>query len=1135
MKLTWLLTGVFLAACAVYAQTETGQITGTILDPTGATIAGATVRATMSATGTSRSTTSATDGNYTIADLQPGEYTVAVTATGFNQQQQRLTVSVGARIGQDFHLEVGSTSTVVEVTETAVHVDTETQTLSQVVTENEIKELPNLTRNPYQFVALAGNVSDVGLGTRGAGFSINGQREASTNILLDGGSNNDEFNGNIGQQVPLDAVQEFSVMTSNFTAEYGRASGGIVNVVSKSGTNDFHGTAYEFNRVSRFSSNTFQNNADGIAKSPFVRNQFGYSVGGPVKKNKLFFFSSTEWTRVRSNAESFAWVPTPDLIAQTPANVQNFFQTLGQLRTSASAFGTVNRADLTNLLGGDPCAGQACASLPSNLPLFTHIAYTVPTDAGGGFPQNTWDTFQRVDYNISDKTQLYGRYALYSSVNPAGVLSNSPYANYDLGETFYNHNFLLSLIHTFSPTWISESKVVFNRLTNLQQGLTSRGLVPTMYANTIGLVTIGADSIAFPGYNPFTPGNGGAFGGPQNIIQFNEDISHSWRAHSIRFGGSFDYVRDNRTYAAYQTAVDALANDTSLGSALDGLLAGQFSQIKVAVDPQGKFPCAVTPDNCKVTLPVTSPNFSRSNRFREGALYAQDSWKVRPRFTVNLGLRWEYFGVQHDKHDRLDANWYAPGIGFADDQLGLYLRNGSMQLAPNSPVGGLWASDWKDFGPRVGFAWDVFGNGKTSVRGGYGIGYERNFGNVTYNLIQNPPNYAVLDVSGPVTTDNFGPLAGSGGSLPLPRVGARIVDPHIKTAYAHMWNASIEHQFARNVLWAVEYSGSKGVDLYAITYPNQNGFGNFILGDPCTASAGCSTQPNPGWGINVGYRGNEGFSIYHGLNNRFTMRNFMGSGVDLIANYTWSHAIDNLSSTFFEAGGQGIAGQYGQLNLTINNGDFVFGLLDPYHPKLDRGDAEFDIRQRLTMAATWRIPTGNLRGFAHAVLGGWSFNPIFTARTGQPFSIFDSAAGVLPLNTPRATFAGPVPVNGNGLIATATPDVYHYLTIPDSLILHEPMSMAPGTKWPSNMTGRDAFRGPGWWDLDAGLYKDTKITERFSIQLRAETFNLFNHANLYVNGTTADVGTSNAVNACFGCTGSTYDRRHLQLAVKLIF
>jgi hypothetical protein len=307
-------------------------------------------------------------------------------------------------------LEVGTTSTSFEVAEAATQVDTETQTQSQVITQNQIRELPNLTRNPYEFVELAGNVSGAGLGTRGAGFAINGQRESSTNILLDGGSNNDEFTGAIGQQIPLDAVQEFSVLTSNFTAEYGRASGGIVNVASKSGTNDFHGTAYEFNRVSDFSSNSFQNNANGQQKSVFTRNLFGYSFGGPILKNKLFFFSSTEWTRVRSAATAFAWVPTSQLIAQTPSNVQNFFSTLGQLRPSASVIGTTT------------CASVGCpSSLPGTLPAFDHIAYTVPTDAGGGFPQNAWDTFNRVDYNFSDKTQFYGRYALYSETDQTGV------------------------------------------------------------------------------------------------------------------------------------------------------------------------------------------------------------------------------------------------------------------------------------------------------------------------------------------------------------------------------------------------------------------------------------------------------------------------------------------------------------------------------------------------------------------------------------------------------------------------------------------------------------------------------------------------------------------------------------------
>jgi outer membrane receptor protein involved in Fe transport len=1114
-----------------FAQTETGQITGTVMDQTGAAIPSASLTVKGAATGVVRTAITGDTGIYNVTNLLPGEYTVTACASGFAAVEQRITVGVGAKVGLDLHLQVGKTETTVEVSESAVQVDTSTQTLHQAITESELRELPNLTRNPYQFVALAGNVSDAGMGTRGAGVSINGQRESSTNILLNGASNNDEFGGSIGQQVPLDSVQEFSVLTSNFTAEYGRASGGIINVVTKSGTNDFHGTAYEFNRVSRFSSNSFQNNSFGVPKSVFDRNNFGFSTGGPIVKNKLFFFSNTEWTRVRSAATNFAWVPTADLISKLPGNSQDFFQKLGQLRSSANVLGTVSRSGIADINGADPCAGFQCASLPMSLPLFQHVSYSAPTDAGGGYPQNGYDTYNRIDYNLSEKTQLYGHYALYGEVDQVGVLSNSPYGNYDLGQKYFNHNFLFSVIHVFSPNLLSQSKVVFNRLSNLQEGLTSRGLVPTMYANTNGAVAIGADNIAFPGYNPFTPGNGGAFGGPQNLLQFYEDMNYTHGAHALRFGGTYEYIRDNRTYAAFQTAVDGLAAANGLGPALDGLLAGTFNDINVAVDPQGHFPCAVDANNCNVTLPVTGPNFSRSNRYHEFALYAQDSWKIRPRFTLNLGLRWEFFGPQHNKNANLDSNWYAPGIGFADDKLGQYLRTGGLQLAPKSPIGSNWVRNWTNFGPRLGFAWDVLGDGTTSVRAGYGIGYERNFGNVTFNMIQNPPTYAVLAVPGPISTNNYGPLAGSGGTLPLPTVGARIIDPHIKTAYAHMWNASLEHQFANKIIWGLEYSGSKGVDLYSIAYPNQSGFANFALGDPC--SPDCDGKPNPGYGNSVGYRGNQGFSHYHALNNRFTMRNLLRSGMDMVVNYTWSHAIDNLSTTFFEAAG--VASQYGNANITINNGNFVRGLMDPYHPALDRGDAEFDIRHRVTVAGSWKIPTGHRSRVYNLLLGGWSLNPLFSARTGQPFSIFDSSVQVLPYNTPRASFSGAVPRSGNGLTATATPNHYNYFTFTDGQILRPQMTLEPGTTWPSTMSGRDAFRAPGWWNLDAGLYKDTKITERFTLQLRMETFNIFNHANLYVNGNSADLGSGNAVTACYGCTGSTYDRRHLQLGAKVIW
>ncbi|HZT28754.1 MAG TPA: TonB-dependent receptor [Bryobacteraceae bacterium] len=1133
----YLVGAVFLFLAAAYAQTETGQITGTALDPTGAVIPNAAVTAKGVGTGVVRSVTTGDSGAYTFTNLLPGDYDVSASAPGFTTLQQRVTVTVGGRVGLDFHLEVGKAETTVEVTEGGVQVETTTQTLGAVINQEQLRELPNLTRNPYQFAALAGNVSDAGIGTRGVGVAINGLREASTNVLLDGASNNDEFDGNVGQQVPLDSVQEFSVLTANFTAEFGRASGGIVNVVTKSGSNEFHGTAYEFNRVSRFSSNSFDNDARGQPKSVFDRNQFGYSVGGPIVKNKLFFFNSTEWVRVRSNATNFTWIPTPNLIAAAAPGTQAFFNAYGQVRAGATVAQTLSRNQIMAQGGGDPCAGSAggCLGLNPNMPLFQEVVYNVPNEAGGGLPQDTYMNVSRFDYNLSDKTQMYGRYALYSEKDFVGTLGFSPYTGFDTGQTQFNNNGLFSVIHTFSPRFISQSKVVFNRLYNVQP-LGSRGIAPTMYANPNGAVTLFGNDVGFPGYYPFTPGNGGAFGGPQNYVQIYEDLSYNFGKHNLRFGGTYDYQRDNRTYGAYQTAVDSLTTGSSLGGALDQFLAGQYSLIQVAVDPQGKFPCAdsahPTPD-CTLNLPLQSPNFSRSNRYNEFAFYVQDAWKITPRLTLNMGLRWEYFGVQHNKNASLDANYYTPQVDLANTNLAQYIRTGQIQSAPQSPVGGLWEPDYRNFGPRLGLAWDVFGDGKTSLRGGWGIGYERNFGNVTFNVIQNPPGYAVLNVAGSISPDNLGPLAGNSGSKALPPVSLRIVNPDIRTAYAHMWNVSLEHEFGKSVVAALEYAGSKGVNLYSISYPNNVGWGNAVLGDPCTGPDDCTNKIRTTQYGRIGYRGNQGFSDYNGLNMKLQVRNVANTGLDLVGNYTWSHAIDNLSSTFFETGVQNI---YGNSNITVNNGDFILGLMDPFNPNLDRGDAEFDVRQRLTVSAIWSVPAGKGSGLAHWLLGGWSMAPILTARTGEPFSIFDSTNG---LNfAPRAAFIGKVPRSESNMVAVGAPNTYQYITFTDAQIDHyiNPVyGISDVPPFPSDVSGRDAFRAPGFWNVDVGLYKTTKITERMSLQLRAETFNLFNHANLYVVGASADVGAQNYVTACRGCTGSSYDRRNLQLAAKIIF
>jgi hypothetical protein len=285
----------------------------------------------------------------------------------------------------------------------------------------------------------------------------------------------------------------------------------------------------------------------------------------------------------------------------------------------------------------------------------------------------------------------------------------------------------------------------------------------------------------------------------------------------------------------------------------------------------------------------------------------------------------------------------------------------------------------------------------------------------------------------------------------------------------------------------------------------------------------------------VGYRGNQGFSNYKAIENRISVNNLFHSGIVLTASHTWSHAVDNMSSTFFESGGSGIANRYGDRNITTNNGSFVTGLLDPYKPALDEGDADFDVRHRIVVSGVWSVPAWKKRSHLGFLLEGWKFAPIFTARTGQPFSVFDTTAQTLDYSAPRATFTQQVATKRNTFRAAPTPNTFHLFTFLPAQITHQPNNLTPTSQWPANMTQRNSFRAPGLWNADAAIYKDTRLTESLTLQLRAEFFNVFNHPNLYVIGTSANVGTGNTVEGCFGCSGSSYDRRQVQLAARVSF
>ncbi len=1104
-----------VSASVMWGQVETGQITGAITDPSGAAVASASVKAVNIANGAERSTTSNGSGIYAFPNLEPGVYDVTFAASGFSTVKEKITLSVGQKLGVDIKLQVGAASTTVEVTEAAVQVNTETQSLSNLIDAKQVTELPSLSRNPYDFVATIPNVSPTDPSGRGVGFSINGLRSAGTNIMLDGVANNDEFTATAGQQIPLDAVQEYSITTSDFTAEVGRASAGVVNLITKSGTNSFHGTAYEFNRVSRLASNSFYNNASGIAKGIYDKNLFGYSVGGPVIKNKLFFFQDTEWTKVRSSAPQTALVPTSQFIAAAAPATQAFFSAFGKLRPDLTTLATFTKAQLNPCTKG-AASTDACTALPGSTPLFSEVTYNTAADAGGGSPQNTYDLIGNVDYNWNEKTQISARYALYSENDFAGTVNTSPYVGYETGQTNFDNHLTVSLTHSFSPSLISQTRASYNRLNN-QQPLSTAPIAPTLYMSSTGAVSINGIKVAFPGYSEYSPGNAIPFGGPQNFGVLSQDVTKIWGKHSFRFGGLYTYIQDNRTFGAYEEAIEGLG--TTTGADLSNFLLGQVKVFQAAVYPQGKFP------GDTLTLPVGPPNFSRSNRYKEGALYAQDSWKVTPRLTMNLGVRWEYYGVQHNKNSSLDSNFY-PGAGGFTSPAGI--ASGKVLTVPNSPNKTLWNPEYHDFAPRIGFAYDVFGDGKTSIRGGYGIGYERNFGNVTFNIIQNPPNYAVVALTAGVdvptitlTTNNSGPLAGTTGTKLLGPVTLRAVDPNIKTAYAHSYSVALEHQFGSNIIVSESYSGSAGENLYSINYDNLGGMGNAYNGVACTPGTfgdigTCTAKINTQYG-SINGRANGGISNYNALISRVITKNFWKTGITLDANYTWSHAIDNLSDTFSSSGNA-----------------YVLGFQNPFDPMGDRANANFDVRHRVAISGIWNVPLFKGATLRDRLLGGWEFAPIFTARTGSPFSIYDCTNGYNICE--RAESAGPLPQSGVTNVPTAgVADNYQYYTFPKALTSVAGVWYNPKTgisdfgPYPSNQLGRNAFMTPGVWNLDLGLYKNTKVTEKYTLQLRLEMYNAFNHSNFYINQGDTDVASFNGVD------GYRDGSRNVQLGAKFIF
>ena len=1212
----------FLAAyfvpASVVAQTQFATISGIVTDEQGLAVPDASVTVTSVATGTKQVSTTNKDGLYVVANVLAGEYDISVEKQGFQKTVKRVTVGVAQALTSNFTLKIGQITQTLTVTESAVTINTESGELGTQITDTQLRSLPLLTRNPYDLIALAAGAADTGQVTgdtrggnqatgEGLGISVNGQRTSDINFLLDGGENNDTFVAGVAELVPLESVQEFKIQTNDMSAAYGRNPVNV-NVITKSGTNNLHATAWEYYRGAGLSSTPFFNNAfgrnpDGSPVSPksnFVRNDFGFVAGGPIRKEKTFAFGSFEGLRVRGHTATPFFVPTGNFLSNASAAAQNFINTFGGAPASNCATAAESALDIFERIEGNGAGTYGTAAtpggnirglytagtapnptgtglIPAPTNLFCQTSVSAPADNGGGIPQNTWRFTGRIDHHFTDRTNLTGRYAYENARLPNGAVSLSPYGNFfNTGQRARNQNLNLTLTHTFSSRLFSESRFVYNR-SLFDQPEAGPGQAPNttpcwQYLN--GASTTTGALIAFPGYNPSVCAFAGIpFGGPQNIYQSNENMTFLTGKHTFKWGGGYLHMRDNRTFGAYE-------NGFERSNTMQNMLNGIVNRIQIAIDPRGHTPDLPNPDSFySITNdgPLKFPSFTRHFQYNEIATYVEDSYKATSKLTVTAGLRWEYFGVLHspDRERNLDANLYLDAVGTVPPLVGSKTVFESVRDARFRRTNNFYKQDWKNFGPRVGIAYDLFGNGRTVFRGGYGIFWDRNFGNAVFNAIQNPPNYAVIvanpatfGVTATIDPNEFNTVAQlSGGTTVCPtgvappciaiRSSARMLNNNLRTAYTEQWNATLEHDIlGKGVVASLSYVGANGIGLYSLN--NLNPIGGCVrdpaaltaVGLTCNpASQGSASRLNQTGLSGMNRRGNEGLSRYNSMQLSLRTKEISNTGVTLNANYTWAHSIDNESSFFADSA------------FDSNGG---FGFRDAYNPALDRSNSSNDIRHRFTANVIWAVPWGKkYHGIAGQALGGWALTSIVTAETGGTFSVYDGSstadcAGADGTNFCYSVQTAPGVPHATNIPVPGVPNTFTLYTINNLQTQDDfcssanvtgqtgvPCSAILNQLFPTLLGAPHQFRLPGFYNWDAALLKDFKLPrEGMGVQFRAEFFNVLNHSNLYAiaSGSNSFVGTGTTIQASRGClptTGSPctggVERRNIQLALKFIF
>jgi len=1179
-----------LIPVSLFAQSA-GTVRGEVKDQQGAAVPDAKVVLTNVATNTSSESVTNSDGLFVFGYVPPAKYELSIKKNGFRtSSSSRFSVEVAQVVNLTFTLEIGNISETITVVESSVAINTTSGELGHEVDEKQLMTMPLLNRDYYNLMQLTPGAVDTGSttgDTRGRGLAIGGARTSQVNFMLDGGENNDTFVAGVAQNVPLDAVQEFRVQTNNATSEYGR-NPVVTNVVTKSGANAYHGSAYEFYRGAALSTTPFNDKANLLPKSNFVRNQFGASFGGAIIKDKLFYFGSFEGQRIRSGGNAQFYVPVDGFTANATANVNSYLQTYGGVPKSDCSlspissnyiwntsegnagalqsgqstggatmdYGNASVATPGNVFGIFPTgttlaadgSGPAASLIPTGTNMFCRASIKVPVDAGGGVPGDTWLATGRVDYTFSSNTSFFARYAYANTTNPVGAGSASPYSQFNTGASNKDQNVSATLQHSFAPTFFGELRGTYNRV-NPQTPLgAAPPTAPCWQYSQAGQTPTG-DSITFPGYLPTQCSfNGLDSGGPQNVYQGAGSLTKLTGKHTLKFGGNVFHMRFNHRFGAFE-------NGYYESESMQAMLAGDIGFLEQAIDPRGHVPgekYSTATDGA-----FQFPSFIRHYHYNEFAFYGQDTYKLTNKFTVTYGLRWEYFGVQHSPagEQYLDANLYLNAIGTPSKNTFIAVSNARFRRTNQ-----FYRPDYSDFGPRLGFAYDFSGSGRTVLRAGYGMYYDRNFGNATYNAIQNPPNYNVLantssaifgqDLT--IAPNQFDILSAAAGGSFTVSGSARMLDNNLKTPRIQQWNATLEHNFfGKGILGSISYMGTKGDHLYSLNNLNQRGSCLLLITvEPtaaCNPAGGNSSRINQSGLSGMNRRGSEGLSRYNALALDLHTQEIAHTGVTLFSTYTWSHSIDNESSFFADSSFEG---------------NWGFGFKDPYAPSLDRASSSNDIRNRFTLAVNWAVPfMRSQQGFVGHVLGGWNISDIYTAQTGAAFTVYDGSTGSQCHLSGPTNFCYPV-LTGTGKVPgmTSTPSgpnaftLYDLSTAPyqtqDQFCAANTLNTALGplggrgctaaliNLYPNLMASRNNFRTPGIWNMDLALAKDIRLPkEGHNLQFRADFLNFFNHSNLYADpATNLFAGPGSAVVAHRGVSNALIlERRNIQLSLRYSF